>query len=262
MRKIIPGVAVAVVALFLAACGKAPPPAEKPAATQAPNAAEAITAAVADTTRLPEARVRDPFRKPAEILSFAGVSPGQTIIEIAPGGGYDTALLSRVVGPGGKVYSIDSDRLFQYRPNLRDAFSKYIAKDPRDNVDYSVQPVDALNVPGQVDQIWIDMFYHDTVWLGVDRTAMDKGFFDHLKPGGTLLVVDHKALPGSGEKICGELHRIDPAIVKQELEAAGFQLAAESDVLANPADPHTISVFDDSIRGRTDRFVWRFVKPQ
>ncbi len=262
MKKIISGVAVATVALLLAACGKAPPPTAKPAATQAPTAAEAIKAAVADTTRLPEARVRDPFRKPAEILGFAGAGPGQTIIEIAPGGGYDTALLSRVVGPTGKVYSIDSDRLFQYRPNLRDAFSKYIAKDPRDNVEYSVQSMDALDVPDNVDEIWVDMFYHDTVWLGVDRAAMDKGFFDHLKPGGTLLVVDHRALPGSGEKICGELHRIDPAIVQKELEAAGFKLAAESDVLANPADPHTISVFDDSIRGRTDRFVFKFVKPE
>lgn len=256
-------VAVMTVATMLGGCGKA----EAPKAVEpAPAAAQQTTlsvidAAVNDSTRLGDARLRDEQRKPAEILVFAGVTPGETIVELAPGGGYDTALLSRVVGPSGKVYAVDCERLFEYRPNLRESFAKFIAADPRPNVEYSSQRFDALELPMNVDEIWMSMFYHDTVWLGVDRAAMNRSIFEHLKPGGVFLVIDHKALPGAGDAITGELHRIDPATVRKEVEAAGFVLAATSDALAHPDDPHTDSVFADQRRGHTDRFVWKFVKP-
>jgi predicted methyltransferase len=256
-------VAAMTAATLLCGCGKteAPKTVEPPPVAQ-PSAAAAIAAAVNDTTRLGAARLRDPERKPAEILAFAGVGPGDTIVELAPGGGYDTALLSRVVGPSGKVFAVDCDRLFEYRPNLRESFSKFIAADPRPNVEYSSQRFDALEMPMNVDQIWMSMFYHDTIWLGVDRAAMNRSIFEHLKPGGVFLVVDHHALPGSGDAVTSELHRVDAATVRSEIEAAGFVLAQSSDLLANPDDPHTDSVFADERRGRTDRFVWKFVKPE
>jgi predicted methyltransferase len=256
-------IAAIAAATLLSGCGRneAPKAVEPPAPAQQ-TAADAIAAAVGDTTRLGDARVRDPLRKPAEILAFAGVEPGNTIVELAPGGGYDTALLSRVVGPSGKVYAVDCERLFEYRPNLRESFTKFIAADPRGNVEYSSQRFDALQLPANVDEIWMSMFYHDTVWLGVDRAAMNRSIFAHLKPGGVFLVIDHKALPGTGESAASELHRIDPALVRSEIEAAGFKLVAESDVLAHAEDPHTDSVFADERRGRTDRFVWKFVKPE
>jgi predicted methyltransferase len=249
--------------MLLAACGRAEAPrvAEQAPAPAPPTALSAIDAAVNDATRLGDARLRDPLRKPAEILVFAGVKPGDTIVELAPGGGYDTALLSRVVGPSGKVYAVDCERLFEYRPKLRESFAKFIAADPRGNVEYSSQRFDALELPTDVDEIWMSMFYHDTVWLGVDRAAMNRSIFQHLKPGGVFLVIDHKALPGSGEAVTSELHRIDPALPRSEIEAAGFKLVAEGDALAHPEDPHTDSVFSDERRGRTDRFVWKFVKP-
>jgi len=250
--------------LSLSGCGKSEPP---KALAPAPTAAQQTTLstideAVNDSTRIGDARLRDPLRKPAEILVFAGVQPGNTIVELAPGGGYDTALLSRVVGPTGRIYAVDCERLFEYRPNLRESFAKYIAADPRDNVEYSSQRFDALELPMNVDVIWMSMFYHDTVWLGVDRAAMNRSIFEHLKPGGVFMVIDHRALPGAGESVTGELHRVDPALVRSEVEAAGFKLVAQSDVLAHPEDPHTDSVFADERRGRTDRFVWKFVKPQ
>jgi predicted methyltransferase len=260
MKMIWSGLAVVAAAAFLAGCGRGEAPAG-PGSAPAPSS-DFIAAAVGDVSRLADARSRDALRKPAEILAFAGVKPGDTVVEIAPGGGYDTALLSRVVGPTGKVYAVDCERLFEYQPKLRESFANYAAQDPRGNVQYSSQRLDAPDLPMGVDAIWMSMFYHDTVWLGVDRAAMNRAFFEHLKPGGVYLIIDHKALSDAGEGVASELHRIDPALIRREIEAAGFTLADTSGVLANPEDPHTQSVFDDKIRGRTDRFIWKFVKPQ
>lgn len=262
------GLAVACAALALAGCAKkeppapeAPPPAEPAAAAAPAPAADFITEAITGPGRLADARVRDPYRKPGEILAFSGIRPGDTIVEIAPGGGYYTALLSRVVGPSGKVYAVDSERLHEYMPSLREMYTKYIEADPRDNVEYSSQRLDALELPQGVDQVWMVQFYHDTIWLEVDRAAMNKAFFDALKPGGVYLVIDHSAMPGASNAVTKDLHRVDPATVRAEIEAAGFVRAGTSDVLANSDDPLDDSVFDEARRGRSDRFVWKFVKP-
>ena len=265
-------VSLSLFALLLVACGQGEPPAA-PAATQSPPApapaarpvappSDPIAAAVKDTSRIAEARARDTFRHPAEVLAFAGVKPGDTVVEIVPGAGYDTALLSRVVGPSGKVYAVDSERLFEYMPSLRESFPKFMEADPRDNVEYSVQRLDALSMPAQVDFFWMSMFYHDTVWLGVDRAAMNRYIYEHLKPGGVYLVVDHHALAGAGDAVTKDIHRIDAEQVRREVEAAGFRLAATSDALMNMDDPRDVSVFDDAWRGRTDRFAYKFIKPR
>ena len=266
-----PVLTLSLIALALAACGRQEPPPAPAADTKAPAAtaqpapaapADPIVAAVKDPTRIAEARARDPFRHPAAILAFAGVEPGDTVVEIVPGAGYDTALLSRVVGPSGKVYAVDSERLFEYMPSLRESFPKFMEADPRDNVEYSVQRLDALEMPAQVDFFWMSMFYHDTVWLGVDRAAMNRYIYEHLKPGGVYLVVDHHALAGAGDAVTKDIHRIDAEQVRREVEAAGFRLAAMSDALMNMDDPRDVSVFDDAWRGRTDRFAYKFIKPR
>jgi predicted methyltransferase len=253
--------------LVATGCGQKKEPQEPPATAGPEAAAPAALAgfiadAVSDPGRLADARVRDPYRKPADMLSFSGIRPGDTVVEIAPGGGYYTALLSRVVGPSGKVYAVDSERLHEYMPSLREMYTKYIEADPRENVEYSSQRLDALQLPADVDQVWMVQFYHDTIWLDVDRAAMNKAFFDALKPGGVYLVIDHSALAGAGDAVTKDLHRVDSATVKAEIEAAGFVRAGTSDVLANADDPLDDSVFDEARRGRTDRFVWKFVKPQ
>ena len=220
-----------------------------------------IAGAVADTTRPADARARDQARKPAEILIFSGITEGDKIVEITPGGGYYTALLSRVVGDQGHVYAVDPDRLFEFFPQGRDMFSDYIESDPRKNVSFSSQFLDDIKIPGEVDQIWMVLYYHDTIWTGEDRVAMNRAFYDMLKPGGVYFVVDHHGLPGAGDGITRELHRMDAATAKVEIEAAGFTLDAISAVLSNPSDPRDDSVFGEERRGKTDRFVWRYVKP-
>lgn len=220
-----------------------------------------IAGAVADTTRPADARARDQARKPAEILIFSGIAEGDKIVEITPGGGYYTALLSRVVGDQGHVYAVDPERLFEFFPQGRDMFSDYIESDPRKNVSFSSQFLDDIKIPGEVDQIWMVLYYHDTIWTGEDRVAMNRAFYDMLKPGGVYFLVDHHGLPGAGDGITRELHRMDAATAKVEIEDAGFTLDAISDVLSNPSDPRDDSVFGEERRGKTDRFVWRYVKP-
>lgn len=232
------------------------------AETVAAKAPETIAAAVADTTRPADARARDADRKPAAVLKFSGVKAGDTVVELVPGGGYYTALLSRVVGPQGKIYAVDPERIFEKFPNARNGFTKYIESDPRENVDYTAQNLDALTVPEKADQVWMVLYYHDTVWTGEDRAKMNKAIYDELKPGGVYFIVDHIALAGAGDEVTSDLHRIDPAVVKSEVEAAGFKLAGESDVLSHPEDTHDTSVFAEGVRGKTDRFVWKYVKPE
>ena len=223
--------------------------------------ASAIDLAVNDQTRLSEAIERDAARKPAEVMKFAGLRTGDHVVEFAPASGYYTALLSRTVGESGHVYAVDPERIFEYFPRGREGFPAYMKDDPRSNVTYSIQKLDAVDVPGPLDQAWMILYYHDTVWTKEDRQAMNKIIFDLLKPGGVYLILDHHALSGAPDSVTQDLHRMDAAMAKREIEAAGFILDAESDLLANPDDPRNDSVFGEGRRGNTDRFLWRYKKP-
>ena len=130
------------------------------------------------------------------------------------------------------------------------------------NVEGSVQPMAEIKFDKPVDVIFISQLYHDQVWQKIDTAKMNKAIFDALKPGGVYFIIDHTG-PGvtTAEQI-DKLHRIDPALVKRQVLAAGFKLEAESDILKNPADPKDIIVFDKSIRGKTDQFVFKFRKPK
>lgn len=232
---------------------------------QQPEIAQAtiklIESAINDPLRSEESRARDANRKPADILEFSKINIGDKIIEIAPAGGYYTALLSRVVGDSGKIYAVDPERIFEHFPNGREVFPKFISTDPRNNVEYSSQLLDEINVPEKVDQVWMVLYYHDTVWTNENRIKMNRALYDMLKPGGEYIFIDHNALPGADESVTKSLHRMDTAIAKAEIEVTGFFLDETSSLLANPDDPKNISVFSPEIRGKTDRTVWRFVKP-
>ncbi|MEM9496051.1 MAG: methyltransferase domain-containing protein [Pseudomonadota bacterium] len=225
------------------------------------GAERTVAAAIADKTRLKEHVARDEGRKPLEVLSFAGVKAGNKVADLAAGAGYYTALLSRIVGDAGKIYAVDPVRIFEAFPNARETFPGYLKEDPRGNVDYSVQKFDALKFDAPLDLVVMGLYYHDTVWTRADRAAMNKAIFDALKPGGTYLVIDHLAVAGADEAVTRELHRMVPGVVKPEVLAAGFEFAGETDVLANPDDPRDASVFDEALRGKTDRFVYLFRKP-
>jgi predicted methyltransferase len=218
-----------------------------------------ISAAVADGARPDEDRQRDAGRKPAETLAFAGVKPGETLIEIAPGKGYYTRLLSGVVGSKGKLYVVTS----QPKPDAPPPPVQAIAADPHyGNVSVSFQRVAELKLPEGVDLVWTSLNYHDFHNIpDAEVATINRAVFAALKSGGTYLVIDHAAEAGSGSRDTNTLHRIDEETVKQEVTAAGFKLVGESDVLRNKADPRTAKVFDAEIRGHTDQFMLKFKKP-
>jgi len=231
------------------------------AASSADRAAAAIAAAIADPGRPAADVARDPERKPAALMAFAEVRPGEVVAEILPGGGYFTRIFSKAVGPGGRVYAVIPEALAKGdKPPAVNA----IAADPAyANVKVAVQDFAALHLPEPVDLVWTSLNYHDLhlARFRLDVAATDKAIYAALKPGGVFLVVDHAAVAGTGLDVPDKLHRIDEAIVKREVEAAGFKLEAESQVLRNPADDRQKAVFDPSVRGRTDQFVLRFRKP-
>jgi predicted methyltransferase len=225
----------------------------------------AITAAVADPARPEADRQRDLKRKPAETLSFARVAPGEQVGELLPGGGYFTRLLSKTVGSTGHVYALAPPRAADASPDMPDfaARARLIAADPAySNVSVLLEPLSAIKFPVPLDLVWTSQNYHDFHNVpGVDVIALDKQVFAALKPGGIYLVLDHAAAAGSADRDTATLHRIDPETVKREVLAAGFRYAGSSELLRNPEDQHTASVFDPLIRGKTDQFILEFVKP-
>ena len=227
----------------------------------APAATDFIADAIADSNRPVEDSVRDAQRKPADMLAFAQVQPGQRVVDFIPGGGYFTRLLAKAVGPDGHVYAASPPPPPNSSgPSPIDAITT--------NPTYANVSVVLLagpfSTPEPVDLIWTAQNYHDLhlARLKVDVPAMNKSLFDALKPGGLLVIVDHAALAGTGLDVPDKLHRIDEEIVKREVTAAGFVLESSSDLLRNSADTRSVMVFDPAIKGLTDQFVLRFRKPQ
>jgi predicted methyltransferase len=230
-----------------------------PAATPSP----AIQAAVADSGRPAADKARDAARHPAETLAFAGVKPGQKVADFIMGGGYFTRLLAGAVGDKGKVYAFQPAEFIKFRPAY--AEEQKAASAPYANVVPVTTSFGAVAFAEPLDLIITVQNYHDMhitqVPADTARTV-DAALFAALKPGGILVVIDHTAAAGSGLRDASTLHRIDPAAVRVELEAAGFTYDGTSDLLRAPADPLTKNVFDPAIRGKTDQFMLRFRKPK
>jgi predicted methyltransferase len=231
----------------------------------APSVSEVISAAISDPGRPEADRKQDANRKPLEVLEFAGVKPGDRVADFIPGGGYVTRLFSKIVGKSGHVYAVVPEELFSMRENA-DAAVKAIAADKEySNVTVLKEPAERFSAPEKLDMVWTSMNYHDLhdKFLGpVNLAVLNKKIFNALKPGGIYLVLDHAAASGSGLRDTETLHRIDPVAVKNEVLAAGFVLDGESDVLHNPQDDHTAKIFDPAIRGKTDKFIFKFRKPK
>jgi predicted methyltransferase len=222
-----------------------------------------ITAAVNDPARNAD-KPDDARRKISAVMAFADVKPGQNVLELVPGTGYWTRVFSRIVGSKGHVYTVWPNEMEKYSAKSFAAWQKLVKTRHYANVSLLKQPAAQLSVPQAVDLVFTSQNYHDyhDPFMGpVDMASFNKQVFAALKPGGLYVIIDHVAPAGSGVSDTNTLHRIDPAVVKKEVEAAGFVFDGESDALRNPADPHTSTVFDKSIRGHTDQFIYRFRKP-
>lgn len=227
--------------------------------------APAIAAAVADPQRPAQDTARDANRKPAETLAFADLKPGDRVADFLANSGYFTRLFADVVGPKGHVYAVELDEVVAFA-NVAKGYAGL--KDwaaGRSNVSIDTVPAaKPLSFAKPLDMFWISQNYHDLSdkFLGpLDVAAFNRQVYAALKPGGLYVILDHAALPGAPADVTETLHRIDKARVLREVTAAGFRFVGESRLLANPADSHTVGVFDPSIAGHTDQFILKFRRP-
>ena len=250
------GLAVAAAAM-LAACAMPPAGAGSSESPSMPTTSD-YAAALSDARRLPEEVARDPLRKPAEMLAFARLARGQVIADIRPEEGYFTRLFAPVVGEAGHVYAFVPNQTAA-REN---AFGDTLAA-AYPNVSRVTGALETMTFDRPLDVVFMGEEYHDFTIprFGVDVARMNAAVFAALKPGGLYVILDHAAAPGSGISVAGTLHRIEAAELRRQVEAAGFIFDGESDAVRVPADDLSLSVFDESIRGRSVRFVFRFRKP-
>jgi len=224
-----------------------------------------IAEAVADPAR-PSTQVElDQWRKPAQVIAFAGLKRGDKIADFMSGGGYFTRMFSRVVGPHGRVYAfLPTQQLKNCEPE-ETAGTKALEQDARfKNIQVMTEASQRFSAPEALDMVWTSQNYHDLhdkFMAPTDTRVLNAAIFRALKPGGVFVVIDHIAEPGSGLRDTETLHRIDPQTIRSEVTAAGFVLEAQSDLLRNGADSHALPVFDPAIRHRTDQVILKFRKP-
>ena len=228
--------------------------------TAAPKPANVIAKAVANPARPADHREADPLRKPAQTLAFSGVRPGMTVGEFYPGGGYFTRMLSYVVGPQGHVYGIENRG---WKGAVK-ADQELLAEGKWKNVSIDFQSFGTVNFPKPLDLAWVTQNYHDmkvAEYGKVDTLAFDRAVYKALKPGGIYFILDHQGRRGMTNADIAKMHRINRDVVVREVTAAGFKLVAEGSFLRRPADDHTLPIFDKKIRGHTDQYALKFVKP-
>ncbi|GGD35363.1 class I SAM-dependent methyltransferase [Aureimonas glaciei] len=205
--------------------------------------------------------------KLSELIRFSRIDAGSTVIDVYPGDGDWTRLFSDVVGPQGRVYSFVPAEVADFKNDPVGRMQTFAKEPGRENVEAVTADLVAMpEVTQPADVLWLHLFYHDlhTALIqkkGATAANFNRAVYEQLKPGGSYVIVDHAAAAGAGISDTQSLHRIDPDSVREEVEAAGFVLEAESAILANNDDSHSIKVFDPSIQGETDRFAYRFVKP-
>ncbi|HVY89843.1 MAG TPA: hypothetical protein VG942_13310 [Hyphomonadaceae bacterium] len=212
--------------------------------------------------QIPADALTDPAMKGPEVVAFIGLKPGDQVADIVAG--RFVRLLSQTVGPKGKVYAFEPDEIVKAHPEVLKMMTP-LAGAPSSNVVLLQHPINTPGLPSNLDAVFIRQNYHDlhVKMMGpADVAAFNKAVFAALKPGGVYVVLDHADAAGSGLAGPEARHRIDIAAVKSEVEAAGFKLDGESNILANPADDHSKGVFDPSIRGKTDQFLLKFRKPK
>lgn len=227
-----------------------------------------VAAAVANTGARSEANLKlDESRKPAELLSFLGLERGDQVIDMFGLNRYWAEIIAPAIGPEGRLIVWQPT---QFMNDKRKAeFEAFAAK--AGNVALISTPFEAPRIgTNAYDFMIMNLDYHDVYWQNPERkiTRMEpdawlKTLYAAMKPGAVVGIIDHVANPGGDTReVVEKLHRIDPAVVRADFERAGFVLEAESPLLRNPADDHSLLVFDEKIRGKTDRFIFKFRKPE
>jgi predicted methyltransferase len=247
--------------LLLAGCSG--PDAER---VDQPVTTDLYAAAVNNPQRSAEDRERDADRKPGEVLEFLGIKPGMTVLDLFSGGGYYTELLSYVTGPEGQVVAQTNKA---YEGFAGEQTRVRYADNRLANVKVLIAENNELKLsPASFDAILMALSFHDIYyvdadggWPKLDGTKLLAELYRGARPGAVLGIIDHYAAAGSPKETGGTTHRIDPAIVIAEVEAAGFKLDGRSDLLRNLQDDYNRNVFEPELRGKTDRFVLRFRKP-
>jgi predicted methyltransferase len=216
-----------------------------------------INAAIANPNRPQADKDNDAKRHPADILAFTNIKAGDKVAELVPGGGYNTRLMSKIVGPSGHIYATNAPTLNE---RFKTGVNPIVADPSYGNVSVVEAPLAEMKFPEPLDLIYTAENYHDFQNMGMfltDTAAMDKAAFAALKPGGLFIITDYVGQPGTGKTQTQQLHRIDPAVIKSEVMAAGFQLDAESTALMNPSD---------NLTGRSgqgsSQMMYRFRKPR
>ena len=236
----------AFIGALLGACAATPP---------APLSPERVATIVASPDRSPADRTNDERRKPAEMLAFIGVREGMVALDVSAAGGYTTELIARAVGPTGRVYGQTP------RPDPRQRLAER-AKTVK-NIVPVVRPFEEPAPPevasNALDLVTLMFNYHDFGHFGVDRARMNRAVYAALKPGGLYVIADHAGRAGTSISESGTLHRVEEALVRQEVEAAGFRLVGEGTFLRNPSDPRERETPEPP--QPKDEFVLKFAKP-
>jgi len=230
----------------------------------APAALANVEAAVTSPKRSADNVKLDASRKPAEILRWAGLRQGMRAVDLFGGNLYWAEIMAPAVGPSGHVTVWEPSQFIDDKGKA--AFDKFAAA--AGNVDLRVSPMESPDLPaGAFDFAMINLNYHDVYWESakfkiprMEPAPWLKRLNAAMKRGGTVVVIDHVAKAGAPRETVEKYHRIDPAVVRADFRKAGFMLAGTSKLLANPSDDYAIGVFDEKVRGKTDRFVYKFRK--
>jgi predicted methyltransferase len=231
------------------------------------EAAPADVAAAVSAKARPAAAVKlDESRKPVDVLRFLGLEKGDRALDLLTGSGYYAEIMARAVGPQGAVVAWEPANF--YDEAAKKGWAELSGRAPNARLLVSTAKELAL-APSSFDFVLMHMIYHDAYWESekykfprMDPAAFLQTVFAATKPGGIVGVVDHVAEPGGDTRqVADKLHRIDPAVIRADFEKAGFVFDGESDLLRNRSDDRSKLVFDPSVRGKTDRVVYRFRKP-
>ena len=224
-----------------------------------------LTAAIASPARSPDNVKLDESRKPMEVLQFLGLKNGMNVIDIFGANKYWAEIMGPVVGPKGRIVVWEASQF--YDADSKKAFAEFTAKNP--NVSIVATPFEALSLPkNSADFVMLNLNYHDVYWTSekygipkMEPSLFLKAIHAAMKPGAVIGVIDHVAnIGGDTRATVDKLHRIDPNVVREDFQRAGFKLVGTSDLLRNPADDHSLPVFDPKVKGKTDRFIFKFQK--